>query len=80
VTAASRVILCTELISDLFRSLSQRTAKEYSLASLAQTTKVLDINPEFYTIWNFRREILLGGLLDGQVLTCSTAVLTWTDG
>ncbi|KAH8081570.1 hypothetical protein HD553DRAFT_275011, partial [Filobasidium floriforme] len=50
----------------------KRSAKEYSLASLAQTTKVLDINPEFYTIWNFRREILLGGLLDGQVLTSVT--------
>jgi hypothetical protein len=30
---------------------------------LGQTTRLLDLNPEFYTIWNYRRNILVNGLI-----------------
>ncbi|WWC88407.1 uncharacterized protein L201_003318 [Kwoniella dendrophila CBS 6074] len=39
--------------------LSRKRSKDYTTESLEQTTKLLDLNPEFYTIWNFRRNILL---------------------
>jgi hypothetical protein len=35
---------------------------DYSEEALAKTTELLDLNPEFYTIWNYRRNILLNGL------------------
>jgi geranylgeranyl transferase type-2 subunit alpha len=44
-------------------SLLQKKAKEYTREALDLTTKLLDLNPEFYTIWNYRRYILLNGLL-----------------
>src|SRR5579862_2813697 len=37
--------------------------KEYTPAVLALTTKLLIQNPEFYTIWNYRRRILLHDFL-----------------
>ncbi|TGZ84246.1 protein prenylyltransferase [Ascodesmis nigricans] len=37
----------------------KRTEKEYTKEALDVTAKVLKINPEFYTVWNYRREILL---------------------
>jgi geranylgeranyl transferase type-2 subunit alpha len=41
----------------------------YTPETLDQTTKLLDFNPEFYTIWNYRRYILLKGLFpDSYVL------------
>jgi geranylgeranyl transferase type-2 subunit alpha len=40
----------------------QRKAKDYSPEALAKTTELLDLNPEFYSIWNYRRFILLNGL------------------
>lgn len=42
--------------------LHQKRDKVYTRTSLDQTTKLLDLNPEFYTIWNYRRYILLKGL------------------
>ncbi|WWC71039.1 uncharacterized protein I206_104992 [Kwoniella pini CBS 10737] len=39
--------------------LGRKRSKDLTTDSLGQTTKLLDLNPEFYTIWNFRRNILL---------------------
>ncbi|KAH0556669.1 hypothetical protein GP486_005523 [Trichoglossum hirsutum] len=36
--------------------------REYTADVLALTSKLLTWNPEYYTIWNHRRRILLGGL------------------
>ncbi|KAI9781460.1 MAG: Rab geranylgeranyltransferase [Candelina submexicana] len=33
--------------------------REYTAAVLAQTSKLLTLNPEYYTIWNYRRLILV---------------------
>ena len=37
----------------------QKKSKVYSPDALSKTTELLDLNPEFYTIWNYRRHILL---------------------
>nr|XP_031864456.1 uncharacterized protein CI109_000370 [Kwoniella shandongensis]KAA5531528.1 hypothetical protein CI109_000370 [Kwoniella shandongensis] len=39
--------------------LSRKRAKDFSDEALGRTTQLLDLNPEFYTIWNYRRTILL---------------------
>ena len=41
---------------------SQKKDKLYTSAALTKTTQLLDLNPEFYTVWNYRRHILLNGL------------------
>ena len=46
-----------------YRSLSavvmaRRAAKQYDAESLALTSKLLEVNPECYTVWNYRRELL----------------------
>ncbi|KAG0644660.1 hypothetical protein HOY80DRAFT_1013542 [Tuber brumale] len=41
----------------------QRLAREYNLEALEGTTRLLRLNPEYYTIWNYRREILQQTLL-----------------
>eukprot|EP00824_Muranothrix_gubernata_P019649 TRINITY_DN3951_c0_g1_i1.p1 TRINITY_DN3951_c0_g1~~TRINITY_DN3951_c0_g1_i1.p1 ORF type:complete len:331 (-),score=40.51 TRINITY_DN3951_c0_g1_i1:17-898(-) len=38
--------------------MEKRNAHVYDDESLALTGRVLDMNPEFYTMWNFRHEIL----------------------
>lgn len=43
----------------------QRSAGDHSPDAFDLTTKVLDLNPEFYTIWNYRREIMLNSYLQG---------------
>ncbi|CCG81338.1 Rab geranylgeranyltransferase alpha subunit5 / FY16936)) [Taphrina deformans PYCC 5710] len=53
--------------ADLYIDLSHqinllRQAEDYSRDSFDLTTKLLMINPEYYTIWNYRREIMLNGL------------------
>lgn len=40
----------------------QKAAKEYDEVSLDLTTKALQLNPELYTAWNFRREVLSLGI------------------
>jgi hypothetical protein len=37
----------------------QRKANILSAESFGLTQKILEINPEFYTLWNFRRDIIL---------------------
>ena len=43
--------------------MEKRSVDEHSLSALELTRAVLKINPEFYTIWNYRRQILLRTLL-----------------
>ncbi|KAJ3319073.1 hypothetical protein HDV06_006692 [Boothiomyces sp. JEL0866] len=38
--------------------LQYRNEQNYSHDALQQTAKMLNINPEYYTVWNYRREIL----------------------
>ncbi|KAF8314235.1 rab-protein geranylgeranyltransferase [Clavulina sp. PMI_390] len=45
----------TALQDDL---LAKKAAKDYSEDAFDQTTQLLTANPEFYTIWNYRRDIL----------------------
>lgn len=44
------------LTSDI---LQKRVNNVYTRDTLVQTTELLSLNPEFYTIWNYRREVLL---------------------
>ena len=50
------------LLRQISSSHDQKKAKDYSAEALKQTTALLDLNPEFYSIWNYRRFILLNGL------------------
>ncbi|AMD22756.1 HHL014Wp [Eremothecium sinecaudum] len=38
--------------------LAKKTAKKYDDASLVDTTRLLSLNPEFNSIWNYRRDII----------------------
>ncbi|KAL7283282.1 hypothetical protein ACG7TL_002711 [Trametes sanguinea] len=40
--------------------LTRKKAKDLTQESFELTTKLLQVNPEFYTIWNYRRNILTG--------------------
>ena len=37
----------------------KRKASDFSLESLKLTEKVLKVNPDFYSLWNYRRKILI---------------------
>ncbi|KAH3663536.1 hypothetical protein OGAPHI_004937 [Ogataea philodendri] len=39
--------------------LRHKQAQLYTESAFAETAKLLDVNPELYTIWNYRRDILL---------------------
>ncbi|KAK7202735.1 rab geranylgeranyltransferase alpha subunit [Myxozyma melibiosi] len=53
---ASKIIEYNALVERVGGS---RKNEEYSSTALQLTTTLLKMNPEFYTIWNYRREILL---------------------
>ena len=40
----------------------KKKERDWSRDAFDLTTRLLQINPEFYTIWNYRRLILLNGL------------------
>ncbi|KAI0670517.1 rab-protein geranylgeranyltransferase [Trametes maxima] len=46
--------------------LARKKTKDWSQGSFDLTTKLLHVNPEFYTVWNYRRNILLNGLFPGR--------------
>lgn len=55
---------------DAYRGLSTavntfRKDGKHDKEALEQNTKLIKINPEFYTMWNYRREILTEGILPG---------------
>jgi geranylgeranyl transferase type-2 subunit alpha len=37
-------------------------AKHFEFSTLRLTSDILQLNPDYYTIWNYRREILLQGI------------------
>ncbi|KAJ3997531.1 rab-protein geranylgeranyltransferase [Lentinula boryana] len=42
--------------------LTRKKRNEWSREALHATTQLLQINPEFYTVWNYRRRILINGV------------------
>ncbi|SJL04515.1 uncharacterized protein ARMOST_07882 [Armillaria ostoyae] len=46
--------------------LTRKKNKDWSKEALDLTTRMLQINPEFYTVWNYRRAILLNGIFAGR--------------
>ncbi|KIK63666.1 hypothetical protein GYMLUDRAFT_40746 [Collybiopsis luxurians FD-317 M1] len=42
--------------------ISRKNRNDWSKEALQVTTQLLQINPEFYTVWNYRRLILLNGV------------------
>lgn len=39
--------------------INKKTAKDYSSETFALTGQILRTNPDFYSVWNLRREILI---------------------
>ncbi|KAI9804216.1 MAG: hypothetical protein M1825_001618 [Sarcosagium campestre] len=48
------------------------SAREYNTATLSLTSKLLTLNPEYYTIWNARRLIFLHGLFPSSSTSITT--------
>ena len=42
--------------------ITQRSVTDYSKEALEMTTRLLKENPEYYTVWNYRRHILERGI------------------
>ncbi|KAI5124339.1 hypothetical protein M0805_008946 [Coniferiporia weirii] len=42
--------------------LARKKNKDWSLEALNLTTRLLTMNPEFYTVWNYRRDIFTNGI------------------
>ncbi|KAI0797855.1 rab-protein geranylgeranyltransferase [Abortiporus biennis] len=42
--------------------LTKKKAGDYSKDAFDSTTRLLRVNPEFYTIWNYRRNIMIHGI------------------
>ncbi|KAG6909844.1 hypothetical protein DXG01_015117 [Tephrocybe rancida] len=42
--------------------LSRKKNEDWSQDALQLTSRLLQVNPDFYTIWNYRRNILLNGI------------------
>ncbi|KAJ3737302.1 rab-protein geranylgeranyltransferase [Lentinula guzmanii] len=42
--------------------LTRKKRNEWSREALHATTQLLQVNPEFYTVWNYRRRILINGV------------------
>ena len=55
-------VLWSWLVSSSSQSIPQKKARDWSRGAFDQTEKLLDLNPEFYTIWNYRRNIMLNGI------------------
>lgn len=53
--------------------LNRRAAKQYDPESLKLAGKLLEQNPELYTIWNYRREALQSKLQVCQISTACAA-------
>jgi hypothetical protein len=55
-----KCMMYESLVNILFerRDHHKKEQEEYTMETLALTKKMLSNNPDFYTLWNFRREIL----------------------
>lgn len=65
--------------SQMYKSLvtlifNKRSEKDYSNETMMITGKVLRLNPDFYSLWNFRREILLSQLPELSTATVSQKI------
>jgi hypothetical protein len=47
-------------------TLAQKASDDWSREAFTLTTRILQINPEYYTVWNYRRNILLHGIFPGR--------------
>ncbi|EPT05943.1 hypothetical protein FOMPIDRAFT_1026824 [Fomitopsis schrenkii] len=56
--------------------LAKKKAGDLGKAAFDLTTRMLQLNPEFYTVWNYRREILLQGIFPTSSATEVNALLT----
>lgn len=45
---------------------AQKQSRDYSKEAFDLTTRLLQANPEFYTIWNYRRNILVNGIFPSR--------------
>lgn len=54
----------------------QKRANVYTPEALAKTNALLDLNPEFYTVWNYRRHVLTRGLFPNSTPEEVVALLT----
>lgn len=52
--------------------LARKKTRDWSQDALNLTTRVLHVNPEFYTVWNYRRNIFLLGIFAEE---CSPGVI-----
>ncbi|KAL1947695.1 hypothetical protein VTO73DRAFT_13419 [Trametes versicolor] len=59
----------TEYQSLTAEVLARRKESSWTAESFDLTTKLLHVNPEFYTVWNYRRNILLNGLFPERTPT-----------
>ncbi|TBU50623.1 rab-protein geranylgeranyltransferase [Dichomitus squalens] len=56
--------------------LARKQRKDHSREAFDLTTRLLQINPEFYTIWNYRRLVLLNGIFVERTPTQINDVLS----
>jgi len=56
--------------------LALKKARDYSAEALGRTTQLLDQNPEFYTVWNYRRHIILRGLFPSSTVEERVKILS----
>ncbi|KAH9946233.1 rab-protein geranylgeranyltransferase [Epithele typhae] len=56
--------------------LAKKKIGDYSKDAFELTTKLLQVNPEFYTIWNYRRTILLKGIFQDSPPTQVNDILS----
>ncbi|CAK5279370.1 unnamed protein product, partial [Mycena citricolor] len=56
--------------------LGKRDAGDLSREAFDLTTRILQMNPEFYTVWNYRRNILLGNIFPSSTPVQTNDLLT----
>ncbi|PPQ78529.1 LOW QUALITY PROTEIN: hypothetical protein CVT25_011801, partial [Psilocybe cyanescens] len=57
-------------------ALSKKREHDWSRDAFDLTTRLLQVNPEFYTIWNYRRDILTNGLFMNSIPETINDLLT----
>lgn len=59
ITCRTQLALFSRLCNEV---LERRAAKKYDAESMMLAAKLLEQNPEVYSVWNYRREALAGVL------------------
>ncbi|OSX65161.1 hypothetical protein POSPLADRAFT_1053934 [Postia placenta MAD-698-R-SB12] len=49
----------------------KKNGRDWSRDAFDLTTRVLHVNPEFYTVWNYRRHILVHGIFPTRSVLCT---------